>query len=254
MILAQVILATVLSGLVAVWVTARLGERVPPRFMQGIVIFAAGVLLAIAGFELLPHGLETLGQASTMITFVLGLLFFLLVSRLVSRVFERPQPTTSSSQTAAATPEQRASLVPVLLLGDGIHNTVDGVLIAAAFLQDPALGWTMTAAVALHEIPQEFGDYLLLVWAGAPPRRALLLNLASGACAVVGGVAGYFVFLMIDGLLPYALVISAASFVFIALIEVLPRILRESKSGSYLQQAACLLAGVMFVSALGWFE
>jgi len=252
MIFLQVVLATVLSGLVAVWLTARLGERVPPRFMQGIVIFAAGVLLAIAIFELLPHGLETLGEANTLVTFGIGLLFFLLVSRLVSRIFGHVRPRGSSLNPA--TPEQRASLVPVLLLGDGIHNAVDGVLIAAAFLQDPALGWTMTAAVALHEIPQEFGDYLLLVWAGAPPRRALLLNLASGACAVIGGVTGYFVFLMIDGLLPYALVISAASFVFIALIEVLPRILRDSQSGSYLRQAACLFAGIMFVSALGLLE
>jgi len=138
------------------------------------------------------------------------------------------------------------------LLGDTVHNFVDGVLIAAAFLEDPTLGWMMTLAVVLHEVPQELGDFLILIWSGLARRTALTLNLLSSMAAIVGGLCGYLLLRNMEALLPYAMVVSAASFIYLAAVEVLPRMTASAGRGETVLQGGLLVVGIGFVLAEGW--
>jgi zinc and cadmium transporter len=139
----------------------------------------------------------------------------------------------------------------MILLGDGLHNFVDGVLIAAAFLTDPALGVATALAVVAHEIPQELGDFMVLLAAGYSRGKALLLNAVSGAAAVAGGVLGYFALQGAQHVIPYALALSAASFIYIAVADLVPELHKARKRFSeLLLQSTLIGAGILAVAAL----
>jgi zinc and cadmium transporter len=116
----------------------------------------------------------------------------------------------------------------LVLVGDSLHNALDGVLIAAAFLTSPSLGLLTTFAVAAHEIPHRVGDFAILVQAGLSRPRALLLNLATGIASVLGAVAAYFGLRRAMGALPYALAVAAAGFLYIAVAGLIPGLHRRS--------------------------
>jgi zinc and cadmium transporter len=119
------------------------------------------------------------------------------------------------------------------------------VVIAAAFLVDVKLGVTTTLAVMAHEIPHEVGDFMILLNAGFAKRKAFVFNLISGMSAVVGGVVGFFVLETMQELLPYALMIAAAGFIYIALSDLLPEMMRRSSLRQSLPQVLLIFAGVV---------
>jgi len=125
------------------------------------------------------------------------------------------------------------------------------VVIAAAFLVDWQAGVLATAAVMAHEIPHEVGDFMILLNAGYTKRRAFFFNLVSGSSAVVGGVVGYFVLDAMDELLPYALLLAAASFIYIALSDLLPEMMRRSRLAQSAPQVALVLVGVAIAALIG---
>ena len=135
----------------------------------------------------------------------------------------------------------------MITLGDGLHNFVDGMLIAAAFLHDPALGIATTTAVVAHEIPQEIGDFMVLLAAGYSRRRALLLNTVSSLASVVGGVVGYVVLQGVQGIIPYLLALAAASFIYIAVADLVPVLQKHRKPLDFVVQFALLVGGVGLV-------
>lgn len=134
-----------------------------------------------------------------------------------------------------------------VLVGDGVHNFCDGVIVAAAFLVDPWLGALTTLAILLHEVPQETGDFIVLVNAGFTRRRALLFNALSGLAAVAGGVAGYFLLEPWQAAMPYLLVVAASSFVYVALADLIPQMQRRMGWGETLAQVGWLAAGIGIV-------
>ena len=134
-----------------------------------------------------------------------------------------------------------------VLVGDGVHNFCDGVIIAAAFLTDPTLGLVTTLAVAAHEIPQEAGDYIVLLNAGFSRARALAFNLLSGLAAVAGGVLGYFVVGPFEALLPYLLVVASSSFIYVAVADLLPQLQQRLAWRETLNQVFWLGAGLGIV-------
>ena len=150
---------------------------------------------------------------------------------------------------AVAGEPQGEVAAPLILIGDAFHNFVDGLLIAAAFLADPMLGVTTTLAVVAHEIPQELGDFILLLNAGWSRRKAFLANAASSLTSVLGGLLGYFALDGAEQFLPYVLTIAAASFIYIAVADLLP-LLHRQRSGFALQSALIAL-GVMVVPLVG---
>ena len=131
-----------------------------------------------------------------------------------------------------------------MLVGDSIHNALDGVLIAAAFLKDPSLGLLTTFAVAAHEIPHRVGDFALLVHAGLSRQRALVLNLATGLASVVGAVVAYFALRQAMGALPYALAFAAAGFLYIAVAGLIPGLQRRADPRTSAGQVLLISLGI----------
>ena len=132
-------------------------------------------------------------------------------------------------------------------MGDSIHNFCDGIIIAAAFLTDPKLGLVTSLAIIAHEIPQEVGDYVVLLNAGLSRRKALLYNAISGLAAVVGGVIGYFVVGPWEALFPYLLVGASSSFVYVAVADLLPQLQRRLPLRETVVQLAWLGGGLLIV-------
>jgi zinc and cadmium transporter len=135
-------------------------------------------------------------------------------------------------------------------VGDSIHNFCDGVIIAAAFLADPHLGLVTSLAIIAHEIPQEVGDYIVLLNAGFSRRKALLFNALSGLSAVVGGVVGYLVVGPWEALFPYLLVAASSSFVYVAVADLIPQLQRRLPWRDTALQLAWLAAGMSLTSVV----
>jgi zinc and cadmium transporter len=131
-----------------------------------------------------------------------------------------------------------------------VHNFVDGVLIAGAFLTDFRLGVLTTIAIAAHEVPQEIGDFIVLLNAGYSRRRAFAYNVLSGCAAVVGGVVGYFALQASREAVPYAIMIAAASFIYIALADLVPDMQRESGPSKSIVQLGLLATGIAIMAIL----
>jgi zinc and cadmium transporter len=247
MTLVYIVAATLFGGVLSVLIAAALTEGVLSRIVKGMVSLAAGVLLGTAMLHLLPKAFESEAGAERLFAALLaGLLFFFLLEKANvyrhSHHHEGDDPHHGHAHGFDA--EQAGRGGWSILLGDGIHNFGDGVIIAGAFLVDPALGVVTALAVAAHEIPQEVGDYIVLVNAGFSRARALLYNALSGAAAVVGGVAGYFLIAPWEEWFPYLMVLAASSFVYVALADLLPQMQQRLRWRQTLAQVGWLAVGL----------
>lgn len=135
-----------------------------------------------------------------------------------------------------------------MLVGDSLHNALDGALIAAAFLGSAQLGALTTFAVAAHEIPHRVGDFAILVQAGLSRRRALLLNLATGVASVLGAVVAYFGLRETQQALPYALAFAAAGFLYIAVAGLIPGLHRRADPRTSAIQVMLIAAGIAVIA------
>jgi zinc and cadmium transporter len=243
MTLLYIVLATAAGGLLSVGIAATLSLAVLGRLVKSLVSLSAGVLLATSllhvlpeafadvgghghatGFAVQPHGHHHPTATALFAVLLGGLLFFWLLEKaeLYRHAHHHEGDGHDHHHHFDAQQAGRGGLA--VLVGDGVHNFCDGVIIAAAFLADPGLGVVTALAVALHEIPQEVGDFIVLLNAGFERRRALLFNLLSGAAAVLGGVVGYFLVGPFQHLLPYLLVAAASSFIYVAVADLLPQL------------------------------
>jgi zinc and cadmium transporter len=137
-----------------------------------------------------------------------------------------------------------------VLVGDSIHNFCDGVLIAAAFLTSPELGVVTATAIIAHEIPQEVGDYIVLINAGFSRTRALVYNLLSGMAAVVGGVLGYVLIEPWQAYLPYLMVVAASSFVYVAVADLIPQLQKRLNTRDTALQIFWLAVGLGLIASI----
>lgn len=220
MTLSYIIAATLLGGLLSVLVAAALTVAAMRVLCNGLISVSAGLLLGTALLHLLPEAFESAADPhSLFLTMLGGLMFFFLLEK--AELYRHShEPDASGLSTGA-----RGCWS--VLLGDSIHNLCDGVIIAAAFLADARLGIATTIAIIAHEIPQEVGDYVVLLGLGLPRRRALYFNALSGLASVVGGVLGYFVLAPWQALFPYLLVVASSSFLYVAVADLLPRLQRR---------------------------
>jgi zinc and cadmium transporter len=241
MTLLHILLATLAGGVLSVLLAATLALTWLPRFADRMVAYAVGVLLAFALTSLLPEAVELGLEPMHAGQWLLGgiVLFFLLEKAALWR--------HEHGDEAHAHPPQ----VSMIVLGDGLHNFVDGVLIAAAFLADPALGWVTAVAILAHELPQEIGDFMILLNAGLSKTRALVLNAVSGGAMVLGGIAGYFALDSTQAAVPYVLVLAAASFIYIAVADLVPELHRHRRARDAGAQFLLLGAGIGTVQLIG---
>lgn len=250
MTLVLVILANLLSGVVAVWLAVALvlrGWRRRSGFVSHLVDFAVGTLLATALLDLVPEALEgtqARGPVPVLATMLVGILGLLAVERVVAWKHCHAEAWPGH---AAAHPRKALS-VPVILIGDGLHNLVDGVVIAAAFSSSLEAGVVTSLAVMAHELPQELGDFGVLLDAGLPPRRALWWNTLSATTAVLGGVIATLAFGMLKAATPYVLALSASSFIYLALADLVPSLHDPTMAGRrMLAQLGLVIAGAAAV-------
>jgi len=243
MTLLHILLATFAGGILSVLLAATLALTWLPRFADRMVAFAVGVLLAFAFTGLLPEATH-LGLAAEQVgqLVLLGIVAFFLLEKAALWRHDHAHAHAVAQGRKPHPPQ-----VPMIVLGDGLHNFVDGVLIAAAFMVDVRLGWVTTLAVLAHELPQEIGDFMVLLAAGLSRRRALALNALSGAAMILGGVLGYLALASAQAAIPYVIVIAAASFIYIAIADLVPELHRRRRFADAAAQLALLLAGVAVV-------
>ncbi len=244
--LALIVVATLLGGLLSMVAAAGLAFRFSRQSTATLVAFAAGVMLSSALLDILPEafaGREAGTGQALFATLLAGLLGFFALERLALWRHAHADCLGCEGEHPAEV------AAPLVLIGDAFHNFVDGLLIAAAFLADPMLGATTTLAVVAHEIPQELGDFVLLLNAGWSRRKAFLANAASSLSSVLGGLLGYFALDGAEQFLPYVLTIAAASFIYIALADLLPMLHRQRSS--FALQSALIGLGIMIVPTIG---
>lgn len=255
MVLASIVAANLAGGLLSVLAAALVAFAVLERWVPRLVSFAVGALLGVALLQLLPEAIESQAETHAVFaTLLVGLLVFFMLEKLALwRHSHGPgEHAHGHHGHHAHGPADAARPVGALIvLGDSLHNFVDGVLIAAAFLTDPALGWTTAVAVIAHEVPQEVGDFMILLDAGYSRKRALVLNALSSLAAVVGGVAGYFALRAAQHALPYILALAAAAFIYIAVADLIPNLHRRYAVKDALSQGALIALGIAVVVVAG---
>ena len=250
MTLLYIVAATLAGGLLSVSIAASLTVALLARVVKSLVSLSAGVLLGTALLHVLPEAFQsTASPHSLFATLLGGLLFFFLLEKaeLYRHTHHHEGDDPHHHHAHGFDAEQAGRGGWSVLLGDSIHNFCDGIIIAAAFLTDAHLGLVTALAIVAHEIPQEVGDYVVLLNAGLSRRKALLYNAISGLAAVVGGVVGYFVVGPWEALFPYLLVGASSSFVYVAVADLLPQLQRRLPLRETLAQLAWLGGGLAIV-------
>jgi zinc and cadmium transporter len=135
----------------------------------------------------------------------------------------------------------------MIIIGDAIHNAIDGVVIAASFLTSVELGIFVTFSVLLHEIPQELGDFGILIKSGYSRKKALLYNMLSGSSSIISGVAAYFLLDYVEAYIPYTIALAAASFLYVSLADLIPEMHKETKPKESAIQILLILLGVAII-------
>ena len=248
--LTLIVLLTGLSGFMsalAASVFLLFGEQRRSALLPHLVSFATGALLGAAFLGLVPHALESIGPGGAHrvgMGLLLGVLTFFLLEKFVLWRHCHDDPCEMHSPSHAA---RDAASARMILVGDSFHNVLDGVLVAAALMTDPRLGIVTALAVAAHEIPQEVGDLAILLHGGYSRRRALSLNLLTSLTSVAGGVIAYFALGTALQLLPYALAFAAASFIYIAVADLIPGLHRRVDMRAGLEQVLFIGLGVAIV-------
>ena len=255
-----IVVANLASRLIAVGLAALLSFRVFSRCGNLVAAFAAGLLLTIACTHLIPEALATgidvrSAGGVLLASFVVFLLLDCLLSGMgghthsVPRVRQIPVLLGGGTriETDACCTRSGGAQVPVLLAGAACHSFVDGVLVAAAFSINAVSGWIVAAAVTAHELPQVIGQIVILMQAGIEKRRACLYVFLASMASVVGGAAGWALLSSLQWLIGYAMLVSAASFIFVVLAVLMPELMHPADGQTKkvpLGLLAAVLAGI----------
>ena len=251
-LLLWIILFSLLGGVLSVIAAGSFllfPERVRDRLLPHFVSFAIGALLGAAFLALLPHAITSSPSVDVHdigLTILAGILIFFVLEKMVL------WRHCHSSHCEAHTPEhghdnkEHAAGIMVLI-GDALHNLVDGVLIAAAFMTDIHLGIVTSLAVAAHEIPQEVGDFAVLLHSGFKRGKAFVFNILASTSTVIGALLAYFGLQGMESFIPFILAIAASSFIYIAVADLIPGLHKRSHLSATLQQIVLIISGVVVI-------
>lgn len=243
-----------------------------------LVSYAIGAMLGAVFLEILPHAFELASSAQNMASTVLaGIMLFFVLEKLVlwrhchgdhceahapHNAQECPQTSVDSAlaggQSKVASKYRLANASSheshdhgrsgmMIMLGDTFHNFVDGILIAAAFLLDARLGFVTSFAIIAHEIPQEIGDFLILLHSGYTRRQALIFNLLSSLATVVGGVIAYYALQVVNHWVPTILGLAAASMIYVAVADLIPGLHKRTDLSATISQVTLIALGIASV-------
>jgi len=211
-------------------------DSVRTRLVPWLVSFAVGTLLGVALLDLLPEALESITPTQTFGTLLAAILAFFTLEKFL--LWRHCHADHCELHQAAA---------PLILIGDAFHNFIDGAVIAAATYISVPLGITTAVAVAAHEIPQEVGDFAILLGAGYTRVRALWLNVLSGLSAVAGVLVAGMAIGRVPAVLPYFLPVAAASFLYVAMSDLIPSLHRGPFMKGAFRQVLVVVAGILTV-------
>jgi len=251
-VLQTILLVTALAGIASVAVAASFSLALLSKMVNNMVSLSVGILLATAFLHSLPEAfsMEDASPQLLFATLLAGLLGFFLLEKIALLRHDHHHEGDGHHHHHGHDAENAGRSGWMILVGDGIHNFVDGILIAAAFMADYQVGIFTAIAIVAHEIPQEVGDFIVLLNAGFTKTRALIYNLISGLSAVVGGVLAYFFLERAHAAMPYLLVIASSSFIYIAVSDLIPQMHRRPHWAESLRQTVLVACGVGFVILL----
>jgi zinc and cadmium transporter len=241
--LAWIIGSAIVGGALSVLAAAAFAFNARASWVPMLVSYAIGALLGAAFLEVLPEAIVASGDATTTCAFVLaGILGFFVLEKLVLWRHCHIESCEGHEPHFGEHDHGRSGLM--ILVGDTFHNFVDGVLIAAAFMEDPRLGLVVALAIVAHEIPQEVGDFVILLHSGYTKARALAYNLLSSLATLVGGLLAWFALSSTQTAVPALLALAAASMIYVAVADLIPGLHKRPELGATLQQVLLIGAGI----------
>ena len=221
-------------------------EKTQKLVVSLLISYATGILLSAALLGLIPEAIEAAGnEPHSVMLFVLGSIFFFFFLEKIVIWRNCPNEECDVHGVAAG---------PIVLFGDAFHNFVDGVLITAAFLTDFNIGLAVGFAIIAHEVPQETGDFGILLHSGFTKKKAYAYNALSSLTTIPASIISYFVFESVSYLIPFVLAISAASFLYIALSDLTPELHQKSGLKHGVRQLILIILGITtmyFIISLG---
>lgn len=227
---------SLLGGLGGLFVASSVllfNDTVRARLVPWLISYAVGALLGVAMLDMLPTALAKLPPTGVFSTLLAGILLFFLLEKLVLWRHCHTHDCEVHEGTAF-----------VVLAGDTFHNFVDGAVIGAAVIASVPLGVSTALAVAAHEIPQEVGDFAILLHKGYSRKRALFLNALSGCASAAGAIASFVALDLMPRAIPYVLVLAASSFIYVAMSDLIPDLHRGRTDAGSLRQIVLIAAGV----------
>jgi len=265
--LSWIILASFIGGVMSLLVAAMLTLKTRPSWVSKLVSVAIGALLGAAFLNTLPEAFELSENPNQVTVMVLaGILMVFILEKLVLlrhchlEDCEAHEPavsvTTADSHTHHPVHKHehdhgRSGMM--IIVGDTFHNFVDGILIAAAFMVDIQLGIVTSIAIIAHEIPQEAGDFIILLNSGYTRSKAFMMNLLSSFATLVGGIMAYFMLNALDFLILPLLSLASASMIYVALSDLIPGLHKRPEIGATVQQVSLILLGIGMIWFVGLF-
>lgn len=216
-------------------------EKIALKISHFLASFAAGVLLGAAFFDLLPEALHEGETIGTDVFFwaLFGIILFFILERLIHWFHHHEEHHEHEKESKTT--------LPLIIIGDTVHNFIDGVVIAATFMIDIQLGIVTTFAVFAHEIPQEIGDFGLMLHKGLSRKRIILVNIISAASAFVGAGIAYVSGDLLGNYIPIFLALTAGFFIYIATSDLIPEIHYEKRKGFAFIESVLLVLGVALI-------
>ncbi|MBU4252035.1 MAG: ZIP family metal transporter [Candidatus Omnitrophica bacterium] len=235
-ILASTFLVSLIS-LVGIF-TLAIKENLLQKALFCLIGFSAGALIGSAFLHILPECLENNKSTTVFSYLIIGIIIFFIMERFLHW---RHCHEEGACKTHAFT--------YLTLVGDGFHNFIDGMVIAASFMASFQLGVVTTLAIILHEIPQELSDFAILVYGGFTKKKALLFNFASALMAIIGALTGYFISDFVQGFSNFIMPLTAGGFIYIAMSDLIPEVHKESNQKRATLAFVAFLLGIVFMAA-----
>jgi zinc and cadmium transporter len=246
--LGSILLATTIAGVVSISAAAAFSFALLSRMVDRMVSLSVGILLSTSLLHALPEAFESGADAHALFATLLGgLLGFFLLEKFAILRHSHHYEGDGHHHEHGHDAHEAGKAGWMILVGDGLHNFTDGILIAAAFLANPNLGIITGLAIIMHEIPQEIGDFIVLLNAGFTRTRAYMYNLVCSVMAVVGGLLGYFTLERASGSIPYVLVLASSGFIYIAVSDLMPQMQRRATLRETIPQIVLVSVGVGIV-------
>jgi zinc and cadmium transporter len=250
--LAWIIVASLAGALLSVVSAAVVALRASAHQVPMLISYAIGALLGAVFLEILPHAFEQTGNTHNLAAAILGgILFFFVLEKLV--LWRHCHAEQCEAHDHHVDPNDPGRSGMMILVGNTIHNFVDGVLIAAAFMADTGLGIVTALAIIAHEIPQEVGDFVILLHSGFSKARAFAFNLLSSCATLLGGLLAYFALRSMQDWVPTLLGLAAASMIYVAVADLIPGLHRRPELRATLEQVVLISLGIGSIVLVRFF-